>query len=522
MIKSSSTNGLALLAFKCASRVFDISSGLTQVSIRDQIVRAQLFVDDLCAKAPKPKAKLLVIGAGIAGVSAALRAKEKGLEVVLLDAQKAPFSLLANVTVRYVGPFMYEWPMHGSDCQSYPKDFFGEPGISTPSWSSRDPLPASELVKQLRRWLGTLNPASLPEALLGVDPHAVRVFVRQFVASWGSSFLSVPSLQLNGSFHGLDGAVHHKALTFTPDYVVLALGMGAERVTVSEHPSIKGRRFWSNDNFRRGAEFNGTAGVFGGGDGALQDVLRLLTRHEHPLHFIREIENSHPAAGQCIRSQHDQLLALEQQARLISMWAPDHAFGHLDRQCQLICQKLADCDLVRRAVLRQLRKGTGCVHHIWREQTFGKAYLLNRFVLHLLEQCLKARDRRDQAATLHCVRYEPHRGANVVTSRRGARVWRASQKMLRKSPSRLTPARVPMKRKMGATKLGFVHRVRSWVKIDAVDGVLPMTHIAVRYGVEPLKAGQKMVTLTDQQTKDRASMGSIFLPPQLSGAADIY
>lgn len=481
MVNPSASNGLALLAFKCAARVFDISSGLAQVSIRDQIVRAQLFVDDLHAKAPAPKLRLLVIGAGIAGVSAALRAKERGMEVVLVDAQGAPFSLQAHVTTRYVGPFMYEWPSHGWDAQSYPNGFYGRVAESTPRWSTRDPLPASELVRQLKAWLSTLPPHALPDAHFGVDASVIRDYVQRFVAFWGQVGLSVPELVLRDVEHDWLGHCSPKGLAFTPDYVVLAVGMGAERVEVPGHPLVKGQPFWSNDGFRTRVAFHGVAGVFGGGDGALQDVLRLLTRHDHPLHLIRAIERSSPAVREHLRGRHASLLALEQQARLLSMWAPDGAYALLDRECQAICRELAQVRRVRWAVLRQLRSGTGYVHHIWREQTFGKAYLLNRFVLHLIEQCVKAGRPGEQALLKRKVRYVPYRGREVTRSKG-----------------------VPGKR----------WKVK--VKLDKSGSWLALTHVAVRYGVKDLAFDQRMVTLSDEQTQDRMSMAGILLPPQLS------
>ena len=103
-------DSLSLLSLKVASNVFDLSSGLHHISIRDQMVRAQLAVRDLKRGDPELDS-LLIVGAGVAGIAAALEAEARGVRsVVVVEAAAQPFSLLRGVTERYIGPFMYEWP----------------------------------------------------------------------------------------------------------------------------------------------------------------------------------------------------------------------------------------------------------------------------------------------------------------------------------------------------------------------------------------------------------------------------
>ncbi|MFP3245845.1 MAG: hypothetical protein RXR20_14995, partial [Paraburkholderia sp.] len=68
---------LALLGLKAKSNIFDLSSDLVHVSMRDQIVRAQILVRDLCAADPNLQ-RILVVGAGVAGISAAMAAGHAG------------------------------------------------------------------------------------------------------------------------------------------------------------------------------------------------------------------------------------------------------------------------------------------------------------------------------------------------------------------------------------------------------------------------------------------------------------
>ncbi len=119
-------NALALLSLKVAPNVFDISSGQYHVSIRDQIVRAQLLVRDLCCLDDVFKS-VLVVGAGAGGAAVAVAAAAAGKKVRLIDAADAPFNLQRGTTKRFVGPFMYEWPESIHSNQSYPppREFHG-------------------------------------------------------------------------------------------------------------------------------------------------------------------------------------------------------------------------------------------------------------------------------------------------------------------------------------------------------------------------------------------------------------
>jgi NADPH-dependent 2,4-dienoyl-CoA reductase/sulfur reductase-like enzyme len=114
-------NALSLLAHKVAPNVFDLSSLQWHVSIRDQIVRAQLLMADLCM-ADKDIDSVLIIGMGAAGISAAMAACEQGIpNVYVVDRADAPFKLFRGVTSRFVGPFMYEWPSSFHADQGYPE-----------------------------------------------------------------------------------------------------------------------------------------------------------------------------------------------------------------------------------------------------------------------------------------------------------------------------------------------------------------------------------------------------------------
>lgn len=418
MTLQSKGNGLALLAHKCAANTFDLSSGMVHASIRDQIVRAQLLIRDLKASDSQCK-RLLVVGGGVAGVAAASIASDLGFEAVVVDGQPRPFSLQTLVSTRFVGPFMYEWPGEGHNAQHYPlQNMLGTPMAATPRWESEKPLPARDLAAKLSEWLASHSfGAVTPRFFFGADSEAVKTYVAAFVAHHGrlhnamGSGPPTPHFVIPHNCTDRNGDTVAGGGDFQPDYIVLAAGMGKERVSLPGFSTVQGTRFWQNDDLRRYRTLNWNVGVFGGGDGALQDVLRLLTRHHHPLEFINRVESC-ATVRSAIDMHRGKLGALEQQSRIFATWNGVDSYEGIDHECEAIATQLARNCSVRDAVRRELRPGRGTVHHVLREARFGRAYLLNRFAVHLIEQCLRQHQPRD------CVTYAPHRSTQVERATR--------------------------------------------------------------------------------------------------------
>ncbi|QJW85264.1 FAD-dependent oxidoreductase [Ramlibacter terrae] len=86
-------------------------SGLRTGSIRDQILRAQQLVVAL-RKAGKisESSRLLVLGGGAAGVSAALTACKQGVHTVIVERRPTPFHTQLNATSRIADPVEFDWP----------------------------------------------------------------------------------------------------------------------------------------------------------------------------------------------------------------------------------------------------------------------------------------------------------------------------------------------------------------------------------------------------------------------------
>lgn len=386
-IKKLEGNGLSLLANKCASRTFDISSGMVYASMRDQIVRAQLLIRDLHRSQPDCK-KILVVGAGLAGVCAAAYAASLGLDVVVLESGSQPFSLQRKVTKRMVGPFMYEWPSMISNVQDYPlKRASVSKGMTCmPSWTSASPMSADAFVQKIMPWYRSLKRK-------GCAPKFYYKCRRAYTKWYVQSFVNTHSVSPEASVPAQSPAISLKDGTeFSPDYVILAVGMGIERVHLidgTEHSPgcVKGTPFWKNDDLRDVPNMNWSVGVFGGGDGALQDVLRLITKHGHPLDFIHALQTGANSIEVQIKKWLPELETLEQQSRLLATWSQD-VYDLIDKKCRNICRDLASDPGVLNKVLSEIRPGNGTVTHVHLGEHFTKAYLLNRFCVHLIEQCM--------------------------------------------------------------------------------------------------------------------------------------
>lgn len=388
-ITSSRTgNGLSLLANKCAARTFDISSGMVYASMRDQIVRAQLLIRDLRKCDPSAR-RILIVGAGIAGISAAACAESLGIEARVVESNSIPIHLQNNVRKRMVGPFMYEWPSILSNSQSYPptQNKLGEVIDFTPTWNSTMPISAHDLANDIVSWCTSLS-TPLPYRMFhyGCVAAETKQYVRDFVAA--HSLLRAAGANVKSPLITLSDKTN-----FEPDYVILAVGMGTERThliegTENDPASVRGVPFWQDDDLRNTPNMDWQVGVFGGGDGALQDVLRLITNFDHPLQFIDALNSGKDNITKQLNKIMGQLEALEQQSRLYATWSSGSIYDLIDLECERICKTISSDNKVVQKVLAQIRNGEGTTTLVHRGTHFGKAYLLNRFCLHLIEKCL--------------------------------------------------------------------------------------------------------------------------------------
>jgi hypothetical protein len=410
LFKFDEINTLSLLAHKVAPNVFDLSSNQINVSIRDQMVRAQQLISDLRAADVKAQS-ILIVGMGAAGMTAALAACEAEFTTVCaVDVAAEPFALFNGIRSRFVGPYMYEWPSPFCNDQSYPghgaTPWAGQK-ISPLSWTASRPITAHKLAQNLRKSVLTWHadnqrkpkPVPTPHLLVGIDKKKLRDFVKKFAKVEGvrgkrQAGEPVPEKVRLGRYLGTHAqwtGIPNESLptAFAPDYVVLAAGMGVEVLHI---PGACGKQmapgFWENDKLKRRKVADQHTVVLGGGDGAIQDSLRALTNYHHPLAFIEHLD-ALPSARQALAIQLPALLSADRQLRQHTSWSRSTSgFIMVDKACHDAALQLAAVPAVRQFVLSTLRRGNGTVTHYVRSQHFDKAYLLNRFVIYLLAACV--------------------------------------------------------------------------------------------------------------------------------------
>ena len=408
-------DSLSLLSLKVASNVFDLSSGLHHVSILDQIVRARLAVRDLKRGDPSLQS-LLIVGAGVAGIAAALEAAKREVKnVLVVEIGLEPFGLLKHTTGRYVGPYMYEWPSSFSRQQSYPnhgKTPWEIHSTAQIRWTSNKPMSADQLADKLTNdlplWMKEIvaNGNVAPTICVDVNRHRISDFVKNFARHESARAMSrlqnrTPTNPIRfGYWNDLVWPGGHAAeATIDPQYILLAAGMGKENVKLVKQDELGndyqglnyiGPEFWGNDTLMNSDIVNRRVSVFGGGDGALQDVLRALTRCDHPLQFIEFLEKDQAIKNALSRVMPD-LLAIDRQGRLFGTWTQkNEEYLNVDTVCKNIAERLARDRRVVRRVIQGIAIGSGLVTLFVRGGYFDKSYLLNRFLVHLIWACKRA------------------------------------------------------------------------------------------------------------------------------------
>jgi hypothetical protein len=435
------TDALPLLAYKIAPRQFDLSYRFSNISLRDQIVRAQTLVRTLLATGLVAPGKadqnvdfpLLICGAGAAGLAAAKEADALGIRFVLIEkGDVVPGGVLNKDADRYVSTAMYEWPLPNHMEHAYP--------LSKPALLGTDAsLPSSlDLLFKAPARIAEFG-ASLANALRLDIPNWTKSFT-DFEAGRrkaGNSMLvknaSIAAtsktalkalLGAKVSIHGLpllDMKLPRIELdyvsvkvptdrTFQFAYVIYAGGFAKEAVAYAVQPDPITKKlepqipyagyvhdeFWNKDRvFENHLGFGSgqpSVGILGSGDGALQDALRCLvgSSHPHPLAIWDGLMAHRNGKSRALRySPHVQkALARVAAADLYTtggaIWHHGtHVFRSLDDAFRAIIDDLyADEQLKLDSAIDSLVRGdVGRVTLVTQHGYFTKAYALNRFLV---------------------------------------------------------------------------------------------------------------------------------------------
>jgi hypothetical protein len=269
-----------------SSAVFDFSRLERGISIRDQMIRALMLARRLPAflnarfggSIPRP---VLIVGGGIAGITAGVALAESGIRVHVFEKDPMPFPLQRNCRSRWIDPHQYDWPLDHWGQESFP---LAQSPIRSvyASWTADR---ANTIVKKY--WAPALP---LQNMLRRQNFRPTCEFI-------GGRKVLLDKLQFDResllyNVGNCDSGVgetgeHSSGAVVYGEYssVVLFTGFGRE-ITFAESQSdgVGSPKFWETDRFedvhsgRASANVESPVLLSGTGDGALQDLLRLTTR----------------------------------------------------------------------------------------------------------------------------------------------------------------------------------------------------------------------------------------------------
>jgi hypothetical protein len=391
-----------LLAHIIRPFFFDIGGKLSPVSIRDQMIRGRMIIDRAYergiitgARAIQPayyaddtpesnSDELLIIGAGAAGVTAALTAIGRGIKTTLIDTAPAPFLRQANCQSRWIDPTQYDWPANHWNLSHY----HWKPPTMPLTWNPQ----YSHVIAA--SWHVLFNRVR--------QSHPQRGKLTVLYNTYAGNFRfppHVPRVQAD-LFDYPSGVVKRPGAHFS--MVVSCIGFGTEKSSVDVKYSSF--RFRDTDGFERtdlGIKHpvaQRRVLISGGGDGALQDYLRIVTNHRSAKHIYNLLPHAVKSRIQ------DALYSAEDQAQRAYIWGYNgkhdhdvHAALHNSHQKvidelwnnQPFKQQIAQAldNLIRQDVIDQKIEVT-LVH---RCEHFSNCYGLSRLLVLLLDKHLRVK-----------------------------------------------------------------------------------------------------------------------------------
>ncbi len=435
-------------------RCYDLTSVRTG-SVRDQLIRATLLADALLRsglvavqrrdsddeqKAIKRK-RLLVLGAGVAGVALGLSAAEQGADVTIVEKETYPFGTLASCYWRTVDPTEYDWPHQHWNQGSLPIVLPGAPvatGPGGPQSPIQLPLPPSRLTgSRLAGVWSSLHSSALsppvPDSTIAVGAGSLTIlYGRNANDLTIDDSLAASALATRVPGHPMltvsDAAatelVRVTSGWTTPSWnsekfaaIVSCIGFG-EEITSERPPPPTGQRgnwngftghhFWQDyDGMKRSGFFKRTNRtmptailISGSGDGAMQDFQRAATgRFGRDLY--EKIKSALPTGRFTPEGFMQDAILAEDYARRAHGWRPigasiDATFQHWHDAYERAVNEVwsrwnsatKEHEAVAKAVLRPevINELTGSpgprvtVRWVIRESTPAYTYGLNRFL----------------------------------------------------------------------------------------------------------------------------------------------
>jgi hypothetical protein len=306
-----------------------------RVTLYSQQVRALNLIFSLLEEQRiVPGDEILVIGAGVAGLTAAAAAALSGCKVTLLEKEQDVLPILRGNHTRWLHPNIYDWPRTGSH-----------------SPDARLPV---------LNWQAGLADAVCAQLLAEWNAVVAKRHIKTFLSTKDINLAATDCSWRSGGF---------QCGSFKT--VILAVGFGIE----APMEQVPVRSYWANDDLHQ-MPYGRTCIsylVSGCGDGGLIDVLRLRLRdfrHDKVLdeiltHTTKEIE--------------DRLQEIDKNARAKANPAKELTAGY--RALELPTELIA-------AVKGRLRTDTAVTLNGRDIYPFGLgSCIFNRFLVHVLFQC---------------------------------------------------------------------------------------------------------------------------------------
>jgi hypothetical protein len=222
----------------------------TGVTVLKQQIRAMNLIHALTAGTPpilKPGGTVAIIGAGIAGVTAAAAAAYLGRRVDLFEKRPVPCHLQHGCDTRYIHPHSYDWPAPGWD---YP---YADLPLLT--WKAGTAAEVTEqIVSQFKKIFGTQQ-----------EPTTCRAHYR------ATTRLAADNHVLWDNSSNSEQPCGREKF----DVIILAMGFGIERHVADG----LGSSYWRNDDINQPvpgitSETRQFFFISGTGDGGLIDLIR--------------------------------------------------------------------------------------------------------------------------------------------------------------------------------------------------------------------------------------------------------
>jgi hypothetical protein len=316
------------------------SSITDQVRLAKKLVQAAIHIGVFNTTGNR----LLVVGAGAAGVTAAITAERNGVHTVLRERGKAPFSLQRTCQTRWIDPHEYDWPSGCWDCGKFPFDIQDFPDCVLP-WE------AGYAFKVAQQWTKSFSDAQKESGLHQTYGDPVDLTDRP---------------------ETLARAIDPESL-----FGMILCCVGGQEKTWVDSNGFEGYGFWKGDSLNTAslglAPGSQNILIAGGGDGALQDFIRIVFRLGYAgLHSVREVIKLLGLKNECsgLSNRMDRGEMWQTHTKLIETMKEDGRWKNIQK-------------ILNGRIDPLLLRGERKIHIAIRGETFSDCYCLNSLLAHV-------------------------------------------------------------------------------------------------------------------------------------------